>query len=174
MYSLSIESPIESLMVSPAIQSSPGSRVRDRPYWGYLYPPKTNYIYPGPHDLVQQSLSRLELVHLNSEGSGELPNHYLLPEIFKNKMCETFRKAITQLFDCVDLVYLHISLEEFLTEPNCLDCVIFASGCEMWRQNFRQHKSTQIVFVYGDIHGNFSNRKSDRLCHWTNHVHYRK
>ena len=57
---------------------------------------------PDPHDLVRQSLSRLELVHSNSEGSRELPSHYLLPEIFKNKTCETFRKDITQLFGCVD------------------------------------------------------------------------
>ncbi len=61
-------------------------------------------IYPGPHDLIRHSLSRLELVHSNSEGSGELPSHYLLPEIFKNKMCETFCEDVTQLFDSVDLV----------------------------------------------------------------------
>ena len=61
-------------------------------------------IYPGSNDLVRHSHSRLELVHSNSEGSGELPSHYLLPEIFKNETCETFRKDATQLFDSVDLV----------------------------------------------------------------------
>jgi len=65
---------------------------------------KTNYIYPGPHDLVRHSHSRLELVHSNSDGSGELPSHYLLPEIFKNETCETFCKDFTQLFDSVNLV----------------------------------------------------------------------
>jgi hypothetical protein len=38
-------------MVSPTILNSSGSRVQDRPYRGYLYPPKTNYIsrlkWPG-------------------------------------------------------------------------------------------------------------------------------
>ncbi len=48
---------------------------------------KTNNKYPGPHDLVRHSLSRLELVHSNSEGSRELPSHNLLSEIFKNKTC---------------------------------------------------------------------------------------
>ncbi len=51
MYGVTIESPIESPMVSPAILNSSGSRVQDRPYQGYLYPPKTNYIsrfhWPG-------------------------------------------------------------------------------------------------------------------------------
>jgi hypothetical protein len=51
MCGVTIESPIESPMVSPTILNSSGSRVRDRPYRGYLYPPKTNYIsrlkWPG-------------------------------------------------------------------------------------------------------------------------------
>jgi hypothetical protein len=44
MYDVTIESPIESPMVSPTILNSPGSRLQDQPYRGYLYPPKTNYI----------------------------------------------------------------------------------------------------------------------------------
>ena len=48
MYGVTIESPIESPMVSPTILNSPGSRVQDWPYRGYLYPPKTNYISSSP------------------------------------------------------------------------------------------------------------------------------
>ncbi len=44
IYGVTIESPIESPMVSSTILNSPGSRVQDQPYRGYLYPPKTNYI----------------------------------------------------------------------------------------------------------------------------------
>ncbi len=93
MYGVTIESPIESLMVSSTILNSPGSRALLKPT-----------IYPGPHDLVRHSLSTLELVHSNSEGSGELPSHYLLPEMFKNKTCETFCEDVTQMLDSVDLV----------------------------------------------------------------------
>jgi len=61
MYGVTIESPIESPMVSPTILNSSGSRVQDWPYQGYLYPPKTNYIskfpWPGmtvnPHSRLQ-------------------------------------------------------------------------------------------------------------------------
>jgi hypothetical protein len=52
-------------------------------------------IYPGPNDLVQHSLSRLELVHSNSEGSGELPSHHLLLEIFKTKHVRPFVKMMS-------------------------------------------------------------------------------
>ncbi len=48
MYGVTIESPIESPMVSPTILNSPGSKVQDQPYQGYLYPPKTNYISRSP------------------------------------------------------------------------------------------------------------------------------
>ena len=41
---VTIESPIESPMESPKILTSPDSSVQDWPYWGYLYPPKTNYM----------------------------------------------------------------------------------------------------------------------------------
>ncbi len=57
MYGVTIESLIESPMVSPTILNSPGSRVQDRPYQGYLYPPKTNYIsrspWPGTTTVLQ-------------------------------------------------------------------------------------------------------------------------
>ncbi len=66
-------------MVSSTILNSPGSRVQDQPYRGTFTLLKRTTIYPGPHDLVRHSLSRLELVHSNSEGSGELPSRYLLP-----------------------------------------------------------------------------------------------
>jgi hypothetical protein len=48
MYGVTIKSPIESPMISPTILNSPGSRVQDWPYRGYLYPPKTNYISSSP------------------------------------------------------------------------------------------------------------------------------
>ena len=54
IYDVTIKFPIESPMVSccVSIPNSPGSRVQDWHYRGYLYPPKTNY--PGLHDLVPQ------------------------------------------------------------------------------------------------------------------------
>ncbi len=79
MYGVTIESPIESPMVSPTILNSSGSRVQDWPYRGYLYPPKTNYIsrfqWPGTTLPLETGTSTS-----NCEGSGELPSHYLLPE----------------------------------------------------------------------------------------------
>ena len=48
MYGVTIESPIESPMVSSTILNSSGRRVQDQPYRGYLYPPKTNYISKSP------------------------------------------------------------------------------------------------------------------------------
>ena len=134
MCGVTIESPIESPMVSPTILNSSGSRVQDRPYRGYLYPPKTNYIsrlkWPGTTLPLETGTSTS-----NCEGSGELPSHYLLPE---SQSC----------------VIVHLSWR-FLHESNCLDCVVFASGCILWRQSFRQHKCSRIVFMYGDIHGSF-------------------
>ena len=44
IYGVPIKFPIESPMVSSTILNSPGSRVQDRPYQGYLYPPK-NQLY---------------------------------------------------------------------------------------------------------------------------------
>jgi hypothetical protein len=41
---VTIESPIESPMESSKILTSPDSSVQDWPYWGSLYPPKTNYM----------------------------------------------------------------------------------------------------------------------------------
>ena len=48
MYGVTIKSPIESPMVSPAILNSSGSRVQDQPYREYLYPHKTNNISRSP------------------------------------------------------------------------------------------------------------------------------
>jgi len=45
---VSIESPIESPVISPTIIHSPGGRVHDQPYQGYHYPPKTNYLSRSP------------------------------------------------------------------------------------------------------------------------------
>ena len=51
MRGVTIESPIESPNGKFQIPNSSDSRVQDRPYRGYLYPPKTNYIsrlkWPG-------------------------------------------------------------------------------------------------------------------------------
>jgi hypothetical protein len=79
MYGVSIESPIESPVVSstPLTHQVVEYRI-DLTEGTYTLLKPT--IYPGSNDLVQHSLSRLELVHSNSEGSGELPSHYLLPE----------------------------------------------------------------------------------------------
>jgi hypothetical protein len=103
MYGVTIESLIESPMVPQSLTHQVVEyRINLTKSTFTLIKPT---IYPGPHDLVRHSLSRLELVHSNSEGSGELPSHYLPPEIFKNETCETFCKNVTQLlFDSVDLV----------------------------------------------------------------------
>jgi hypothetical protein len=84
MDGVTIESPIESPMVSPTILNSSGSRVQDRPYRGYLYPPKTNYIsrFPWPGTTLPL---KTRTSTSNCEGLGELPSHYLLPE---SQSCE--------------------------------------------------------------------------------------
>jgi len=62
MCGVTIKSPIESPMVSPAILNSSGSRVQDWPYRRYLYPPKTNYIsrfqWPGMTSIVSKDYWR--------------------------------------------------------------------------------------------------------------------
>ncbi len=70
MYGVTIESPIESPMVSPTILNSPDGRVQDQPYRGYLYPPKTNYIsrspWPGTTKIYNalQACEKLRIVSL--------------------------------------------------------------------------------------------------------------
>jgi hypothetical protein len=56
----------------------------------------------------------------------ELPSRDILLEIFENISHETFGENVPQRFNCVDFVQLDISLENLLTKPNCLDCVILA------------------------------------------------
>ena len=57
MCGVTIESPIESPNGKFQIPNSSGSRVQDRPYQGYLYPPKTNYITRF-HNLVRQDYNQ--------------------------------------------------------------------------------------------------------------------
>ncbi len=59
----------------------------------------------------------------------ELPSHDLLLEIFENNSHEIIGEKVSQLFNCVDYVQLDISLENLLTKPNCLDCVIRGVNC---------------------------------------------
>ena len=82
MYSVSIESPIESLMVSSTILPHQLVECRIDLTKGAFTILKPN-IYLDPHDLVSHSLSRLELEHLTCEGSRELPSLDLLPKILK-------------------------------------------------------------------------------------------
>ncbi len=80
MYGVTIESPIESPMGSLTSLTHQVVEYRIDLTEGTFTLLKPT-IYPGPHDLVRHSLLRLELVHSNSDGSGELPSHYLLPEM---------------------------------------------------------------------------------------------
>jgi len=57
MYGVSIESPIESPMISPTILNSSGIRVQDRPYQEYLYSPK-NQLY------IQVSMTWYDIEYL--------------------------------------------------------------------------------------------------------------
>ena len=92
--SVSIESLLESLKVSPTILTHQvvvvvEYRINLTNGTFTLLKPT---IYPDSHDLVQHSLLRLELAHSNWEGSRELPSHNLLPKIFNSNVCETFQK----------------------------------------------------------------------------------
>ncbi len=76
MCSVSIESPIESLKVSPRILTL------------------THQVVEYRIDLTKGTFTlwRLELVHLNFELSRELPYHDLLLKIFKNTHVRPFLK----------------------------------------------------------------------------------
>jgi len=71
MYDVTIESPIESPMVSPAILNSSGIRVQDLTESTFTLVKPT--IYPGPHDLVRQTTVALGVLGMDARAGGEGP-----------------------------------------------------------------------------------------------------
>jgi hypothetical protein len=83
---------------------------------------------------------------------NQSPSHHLLSQILKSWSGQPFHKHVTQLLGSLNLEQPNFSLLNLLSKPNCLDCVVPASRCELRRNGFCEDQCSSIILMNGNGH----------------------
>jgi hypothetical protein len=122
---------------------------------------KDMYVEMGfPLNLYQHSLSKLYSKHLTDTRSTQEKCAYQPMifglKVFKRGLSKTLGEHIPKLLRSLNLQKFDSTLDNFLTKPDSLGCVILTTQREFWWQSFSQHQCTRIVLMNQNSHVHIS------------------